>query len=46
MLARLPGIFKGRGEAVIACLPSFGEFWFYCGDAVSVNLENMIQEAF
>ena len=42
VLARLPGIFKGRGEAVIARLPSFGEIWFYCGDGVSVDWEDII----
>ena len=46
MLAGLPGIFKGGGEAVIARLRSFGEIWFYCGDGVSVDWEDIIIGAF
>ena len=46
VLARLLSIFKGGGEAMIACLPSFGEILFYGGDGVSVNWENVIRGAF
>ena len=42
VLARLPGIFKGRGDAVIACLPSFCVIWFYYGNGVGVDWEDII----
>ena len=34
------------GDTVIACLPSFGEIWFYYGDGVGVDWEDIIIWAF
>ena len=46
VLAGLPSIFKGGGDAVIACWPIFCVIWFYYGNGVGVDWEDIIIWAF